>query len=75
MQANLRAIEPVNLVKSKNYKLNNTHIQEMAIISHNKLVTTKETEDKAKVNPGEYRDKKKDLNAKYATVATNQKYT
>ena len=54
----IRAIELVNLKKSKNYKLNNTDIQAMARISHNKPVATKETEDKAKVNPGEYRDQK-----------------
>ena len=50
--------ELVQLIKSKNYKLNNTHIQDMARISHNKPVATKETGDKAKVNPGEYRDQK-----------------
>ena len=53
-----RAKELVQLIKSKNYKLNNTHIQDMARISHNKPVATKETGDKAKVNPGEYRDQK-----------------
>ena len=61
-----RAIELVNLVKSNNYKLNNTHIQSMARISHNKPAATKETADKVKVNTGEYV-------AKYATVATTQK--
>ena len=54
----IRAIELVNLVKSNNYLLNKTHIQSMARISHNKPVATKETADKAKVNPGEYRDLK-----------------
>ena len=48
----IRAIELVNLVKSNNYKLNNTHIQAMARISHNKPVATKELEDKAKVDQG-----------------------
>ena len=54
----IRAIELVNLVKSNNYKLNKKQIQSMARISHNKPAATKEMADKAKVNPGEYRDLK-----------------
>ena len=54
----IRAIELVNLVKSNNYLLTKTQIPAMARISHNKPVATKEAADKAKVNPGEYRDLK-----------------
>ena len=47
------------LIKSNKYRLNKTHIQSMARVSQNNpAATTKESADKAKVNPGEYRDLK-----------------
>ena len=49
-----RAKELVQLIKSKNYKLDKTHVQNMARISYNKAVATKEKRDKAKVTQGEY---------------------
>ena len=65
----IRAIELVNLKKSNNYLLNKTHIQSMAKISHNRPVTTKETADKVKVNPGENIEiENTDLNAAAATI-------
>ena len=65
-----RAKELVQLIKSKNYKLNKTHVQDMARISHNKPVATKEIGDKAKVNPGEYRDQ----NHRFKCQSCNSSY-
>ena len=49
-----RAKQLVQLIKSNNYKLDITHIQNMARVSHNKANTTKEIRDKAKVTQGEH---------------------
>ena len=55
----IRAIELVDLIKSNKYILNKTHIQSISRVSQNNpAATTKESADKAKVNPGEYRDLK-----------------
>ena len=69
----IRAIELVNLIKSNKYILNKTHIQSMARVSHNKPVTTKETADKAKVNPGEYRDLKHRFKCQVCNSSYNSK--
>ena len=54
----IRAKELVQLIKSNNYKLDKTHIQNMARVSHNKANTTKEIRDKAKVTQGEHGENK-----------------
>ena len=53
-----RAKELVQLIKSKNHKLNKTHVQNMARVSYNKAVATKVKRDKAKVTQGEYGEHK-----------------
>ena len=53
-----RAKELVQLIKSKNYQLDKTHVQNMARVSYNKAVATKEKRDKAKVKQGEYGEQK-----------------
>ena len=60
-----RAKQLVQLIKSNNYKLDITHIQNMARVSHNKANPTKEIRDKAKVTQGEHgvnKSKKKCIN-------------
>ena len=55
----IRAIELVDLKKSNGYILNKTHIQFMSRVSQNNpAATTKGPVNKAKVNPGEYRNLK-----------------
>ena len=49
-----RAIEIAQLIKSNNYVLDNSHIQGMAKVSHNRNDQTKELKDKSKVTQGEY---------------------
>ena len=55
----IRAIELVDLKKSNGYILNKTHIQFMSRVSQNNpAATTKGPANKAKVNPGEYKNLK-----------------
>ena len=49
-----RAIEIAQLIKSNNYVLDNSHIQGMAKVSHNRNDQTKELKDRSKVTQGEY---------------------
>ena len=67
----IRAKELVQLIKSKNYQLDKTHVQNVARVSYNKAAATKEKRDKAKVTQGEYGNSNK--NANYATVVMKQK--
>ena len=59
--------------KSKNYKLDNTHVQNRARISYSIAVATKEKRDKAKVTQGEYGEQNSNINANCATAAMKQK--
>ena len=49
-----RAKEIVQLIKSNKYVLDNSHIQSMAKVSHNRAIPTKELSNKDKVTKGEY---------------------
>ena len=49
-----RAKEIVQLIKSNKYVLDNSHIQSMAKVSHNRANPTKELSNKEKVTKGEY---------------------